>query len=84
MGERMSLGRRKTTPEDEGAMGDPTTPSDADGVLVASVWRTGADERTVVRLTMTRTDDDGDRVVTVSTSGEALAHIAEWLAGLGV
>lgn len=64
-------------------MGDPTAPSDADGVLVASVWRTGADGRTVVRLTMTRAGDDGDRVVTVSTSGEALAHIEEWLAELG-
>ena len=78
----MSLGRWKPTPEDGGAMGDPTLRSDADGVIVASVWRRGADGASFVRLTMTRPGDDADTVRTVSTSAEALACVEEWLAAL--
>jgi len=63
-------------------MGDPTARSDADGVIVASVWRRGADGASFVRLTMTRPGDDTDTVRTVSTSAEALACVEEWLAAL--
>jgi hypothetical protein len=63
-------------------MGDPTSPSDADGVLVASVWRAGAGGESVVRLTMTRPGDEGETVRTVSSRAEALACVEEWLATL--
>jgi hypothetical protein len=63
-------------------MGDPTAASDADGVLVASVWRSASDGVSFVRLTMTRPGDDGDLVRTVSTSAEALTCVEEWLAAL--
>jgi hypothetical protein len=59
-------------------MTDAPASSDADGVLVASVWRT-AGEVSLVRLTMTRPEGEGETVRTVATSAEALACVEEWL-----
>jgi hypothetical protein len=64
-------------------MSDATTSSEADGVLVASVWRDGAGGQPLVRLTMTQPDGEGETVRTVSTRAEALALVDEWLATLG-
>jgi len=63
------------------AMNEPTTPSDADGVLVASAWRSAAGD-VLVRLTMTRPGDEGDTVRTVATAAEAVARFEEWLTEL--
>jgi hypothetical protein len=63
-------------------MRDAPASSDADGVLVASVWRTGAGGLPLVRITMTRPGGGGDTVFTVSTTAEALARVEEWLAAL--
>ena len=63
------------------AMNEPTTPSEADGVLVASAWRTSAGD-VLVRITMTRPGDDGDTVSTVSTTAEAVSRFEDWLTEL--
>lgn len=63
-------------------MTDATTTSVADGVLVASVWRTGGGS--LMRLTMTSPEKDGDVVRTVTTRAEALALVDRWLTALGV
>jgi hypothetical protein len=64
-------------------MSDATTSSEADGVLVASVWRDGAGGQPLVRVTMTRPDGEGETVRTVSTHAEALALVDDWLAAMG-
>ena len=64
-------------------MSDASASSDADGVLVASVWRTGAGGVSLVRITMTEPGGEGDTVATVATAAEALARVEEWLAALG-
>ena len=51
------------------AMNGETAPSDAEGVLVASAWRTAGGD-VLVRLTMTRPGDEGDKVCAVSTTAE--------------
>jgi hypothetical protein len=62
-------------------MKDTTASSEADGVLVASVWRT-ADGASLVRLTMTGPAGEGETVRTVSTPDEALACVEAWLSSL--
>ena len=76
------VGPRDPTPEDGVPMTDATTPSDADGVLVASAWRsaTGA---VLVRITMSGSRGEGDTVRTVSSTHEALACMETWLSELG-
>jgi hypothetical protein len=56
--------------------------SEADGVLVASVWRTAAGV-SLVRLTMSQPGGEGDTVWTASTTAEALARVEEWLTEMG-
>jgi hypothetical protein len=63
-------------------MKDATMSSDADGVLVASVWRSAAGDVSLVRLTMTKPGAEGDTVRVVSTLAEALASVEEWLAAM--
>ena len=76
------VGSREPKPDNGGAMRDATASSDADGVLVASVWRTADGGVSLVRLTMTQPDGVGDIVRIVSTPAEALVSIEEWLASL--
>lgn len=64
-------------------MSDAPTSSEADGVLVASVWRTAAGGVSLVRITMTQPGGEGNTVYTVSTADEALVRVEEWLAALG-
>ena len=68
-----------------GPMNDTTTPSDADGVLVLSVWRkAAAGDASLVRLTLTEPGGSGDTVRVATTVAEALASIEEWLTTLTV
>ena len=64
-------------------MSDAPTSSDADGVLVASLWRTATGGVSLVRLTMTQPGGEGDTVYTVATAAEALDRFEEWLTALG-
>jgi hypothetical protein len=64
-------------------MNDATSSSDADGVLVLSVWRNAsADGTTLVRLTMTEPGGTGDTVRVVSNVVDALADLEKWLAAM--
>ncbi|HEX5017009.1 MAG TPA: hypothetical protein VFX15_05435 [Actinomycetes bacterium] len=63
-------------------MNDATTTSDADGVLVASAWRSAAGD-VLVRITVSGPGGEGDTVCTVSSTTEALACMEEWLSQLG-
>jgi len=76
------VGPREPTPEDGVPMSDATTSSDADGVLVASAWRSAAGD-VLVRITMSGPGAEGDTVCTVSSTTEALACMEAWLSGLG-
>jgi hypothetical protein len=63
-------------------MNDATTPSDADGVLVASAWRSATGD-VLVRITMSGPGGEGDIVRTVSSTTDALACMEAWLTELG-
>jgi hypothetical protein len=71
--------RGSPTPKDGVAMNDTTTSSEADGVLVASVWRNAAGGVPLIRLTMTKPDGEGENVRVMSTPAEVLASVEEWL-----
>jgi len=62
-------------------MNEPTTSSEADGVLVASAWRSAGGDL-LVRFTMTRQGDEHDTVRAVATTAEALSCFERWLAEL--
>ncbi len=66
-----------------GAMKDSTASTDADGVLVVSVWRDADGHVSLVRLTMTEPGGGSDTVRVSSTSSDALVSIEEWLASFG-
>ncbi len=74
------MGSRETTPAGGGGTGETTASSEADGVLVASVWRT-AGGPLLVRVTTTR-PGGGDTVRTFASAPEALAHMEQWLTTL--
>ena len=64
-------------------MTDATSPSDADGVLVLSVWRNASAEgTTLVRLTMTEPGGSGETVRVVADVADALAELREWLTAM--
>ena len=60
-----------------------TASTDADGVLVVSVWRDADGHVSLVRLTMTEPGGGSDTVRVSSTSSDALVSIEEWLASFG-
>jgi hypothetical protein len=64
-------------------MSDAPTSSEADGVLVASVWRNAAGGISLIRLTMTQPGGEGDTVRVVSNTEEAVANVEEWLKTFG-
>lgn len=61
-------------------MGDATASADADGVLVASVWREADGTVSLVRVTMTDPGGGSDNVRVTGSPTEALATIEDWLA----
>jgi len=61
-------------------MGDATSSADADGVLVASVWREADGTVSLVRVTMTDPAGGSDTVRVTGSPHEALATIEDWLA----
>jgi hypothetical protein len=61
-------------------MKDSTASADADGVLVASVWRDVDGTVSLVRVTMTEPGRGSDTVRVTGSPTEALATIEEWLA----
>jgi hypothetical protein len=62
-------------------MNEAMTPSDTDGVLVASAWRTAGGDL-LVRISMTRPGDENETVRAVTTADEAVSCFEEWLSEL--